>query len=184
MWQCGCRWPEPCHLKAECKNHDVHPGWGYSENYQMGRCSWPGGGQSWWKHTQVLPGNCDSGLSCTCRPACDWLGDQQEDPTLKAMIKWISDQKVQDLKHLMGDDANTEEGKTILWEQKLLTLYTEALNHHHMPTGKLEEVLQFLVSKAYWVAAMNECHPDASHQGQQQTLSLLNDWFWWSSMAA
>ena len=44
----------------------------------------------------------------------DWVTAQQEDPILKTMIKWISNQKVQDLKHLLGDDTNTEEGKTIL----------------------------------------------------------------------
>ena len=44
----------------------------------------------------------------------DWVTAQQEDPTLKNVIKWISGQKVQDLKHLLGDDTDTEEGKTIL----------------------------------------------------------------------
>ena len=44
----------------------------------------------------------------------DWLTIQQEDPILKAVIEWISNRKVQDLKHLLGDDANTEEGKTFL----------------------------------------------------------------------
>ena len=41
----------------------------------------------------------------------DWVTTQQEDPILKTMIKWISDQKVHDLKHLLGDDAKTEEVK-------------------------------------------------------------------------
>ena len=36
---------------------------------------------------------------------------------------------------------------------------------------------------AHWVAAMNGCHRDAGHQGQQQTLYLLQDWFLWPSMA-
>ena len=44
----------------------------------------------------------------------DWVTAQQEDPILKTMIECISNQKVQDLKHLLGDDAKTEEGKTIL----------------------------------------------------------------------
>ena len=44
----------------------------------------------------------------------DWVTAQQEDPILKTTIKWISNWKVQDLKHLLGDDTNTEEGKTIL----------------------------------------------------------------------
>ena len=36
---------------------------------------------------------------------------------------------------------------------------------------------------AHWVAAMNGCHWDAGHQGQQQMLYLLNDQFWWPGMA-
>ena len=44
----------------------------------------------------------------------DWVTAQQEDPILNTVIEWISGQKVQDLKHLLGDDANTEEGKNIL----------------------------------------------------------------------
>ena len=39
----------------------------------------------------------------------DWVAAQWEDPVLKAMINWISNWKLQNLKHLLGDDANTEE---------------------------------------------------------------------------
>ena len=52
-----------------------------------------------------------------------WLTTQWEDPLLKTMIKWSSNQKVQDLKHLLGGDANTEKGKAILQEHKKLMLY-------------------------------------------------------------
>ena len=95
-----------------------------------------------------------------------WVTTPQEDPILKTTIEWICGQKVQDLKHLLGYDANTEEGKTILQEQKKLTLYQGALYHCCTPTGKLEEVLWFIVPMADWVAAMNRCHWDAGHQGQ------------------
>ena len=71
---------------------------------------------------------------------------QQEDPILKAMIEWMSNWKVQDLKPLLRDNANTEEGKIILQEQKKLIFYQRAFYHHHTPTGKLEEVLQFVVT--------------------------------------
>ena len=53
--------------------------------------------------------------ACIDLHVTDRVTTQQEDPALKAAIKWISGQKVQDLKHLLGDDANTEEDKTILW---------------------------------------------------------------------
>ena len=38
----------------------------------------------------------------------DWVTAQQEDPAHRTVIKWISGQKVQYLKHLLGDNANTE----------------------------------------------------------------------------
>ena len=34
----------------------------------------------------------------------DWVTAQQEYPILKITIKWISNWKVQDLKHLLGDE--------------------------------------------------------------------------------
>ena len=79
----------------------------------------------------------------------DWVTTQQEDPILKIVIKWISNQQVQDLKHLLGDGTNTEEGKAILWEWKKLMLYQGALYHHHKPTDKLEEILQFVIPMAH-----------------------------------
>ena len=46
----------------------------------------------------------------------------------------------------------------------------------------LEEALQFVVPMAHRVVAMNRCHRDAGHQGQWQTLSLLQDQIWWPGM--
>ena len=74
------------------------------------------------------------------------------------MVEWISNMKVQDLKHLPGDDAKPEEGKTIPLEQRKLMLYQGAFYHHHTQSGKLEEILQFVVPMAHQVAAMNGCH--------------------------
>ena len=53
--------------------------------------------------------------ACVNLHVTDWVTTQQEDPILKIAIEWISNWKVQDLKHLLGDDANTE-GRTILQE--------------------------------------------------------------------
>ena len=103
--------------------------------------------------------------TCIDLHVTDWVTTQQEDPILKTVIEWISNWKVQDLKHLLGDDTKTEKGKTILQEQKKLMLYQGALYHCHTPNGELEEVLQFIVPMAHWVAATNGCHWDAGHQG-------------------
>ena len=113
----------------------------------------------------------------------DWVATQWEDPVLKATVNWIPNQKAQDLKHLLGDDMNTEEGMAILQEQKKLMLYQGTLYHPITPASKLEEVMWLVVPMAHWVAAMNRCHWYAGHQGQQQMLYLLQDWFWWPGMA-
>ena len=79
----------------------------------------------------------------------DWVADQWEDPVIKTVICWILNQKAQDLKHPLGDNANTEEGMAILRELIKLTLYQGALYHHHTLAGKLEEVMQFVVPMAH-----------------------------------
>ena len=61
------------------------------------------------KFTWALPENCNSGSSYTCRPTCDWLDDCPTGGSSTQDHNWV-----QDLKHLLGDGANTEEGKTIL----------------------------------------------------------------------
>ena len=52
--------------------------------------------------------------ACIDLHVTDWVTMQQDDLILKTTNEWISCQKVQDLKHLLGGDAHTEEGKTIL----------------------------------------------------------------------
>ena len=76
-----------------------------------------------------------------------------------------------------------ENGMAILREQKKFTLHQGALYDCHTPAREPEEAMQFVVPLAHRVVAMNRCHRDAGHQGQWQTLSLLQDWFWWPGMA-
>ena len=58
------------------------------------------------------------------------------------MIDWIPNQKVQDLKHLLGDDMNTGEGMAILHTvEKDDMLYQGALYHCHTLASELEEVM-------------------------------------------
>ena len=115
--------------------------------------------------------------TCVDLHVTDWVTTHQENPILKTVIEWISSQKIQDLKHLLGDDTKTKEEKNILQEWKKLIVYQGALYHHHTPNSGLEEVLQFVVLMAHQVTVMNGCHQDVGHQGQQQMLCLLHDWF-------
>ena len=49
----------------------------------------------------------------------DWVATQQKDPILKTVSKWISNQKVQDLKHLLGDDVNMGEERLSFVSRKI-----------------------------------------------------------------
>ena len=67
-------------------------------------------------HMQVQEGAIKARVAHTCvnLHVTDWVAAQWEDPVIKAARDWIPNWKVQDLKHLLGDDANTEEGMAIL----------------------------------------------------------------------
>ena len=49
--------------------------------------------------------------ACINLHVTDWVTTKQEDPILKIVIEWIFNPKVQDLKHLLGDDTKIEEGE-------------------------------------------------------------------------
>ena len=51
-----------------------------------------------------------------------------------------------------------------------------------MPKEEVEGVLAFLVPTEQCRAALNGVHHDTGHQGQQRTLALAQECFWWSMM--
>ena len=51
------------------------------------------------------------------------------------------------------------------------------------PKGEDEDLLLFVVPKTHQMATLNGCHHDVGHQGQDHTLSLLQECFWWPGMA-
>ena len=48
-----------------------------------------------------------------------------------------------------------------------------------MPKGETEGLLAFMVPSAHRHTALNGVHQDAGHQGQQRTLVLAEECFWW-----
>ena len=51
------------------------------------------------------------------------------------------------------------------------------------PKGKTEGVLAFVVPVGQRRMVLNNVHHDAGHQGQQRTLALAQERFWWPMMA-
>ena len=64
---------------------------------------------------------------------------QQEDPILKTVIQCISNQRVQDLKHLLGYDTKTEDGKAILqeWKKFMLSQGASAITTYQLASWKM-----------------------------------------------
>ena len=112
----------------------------------------------------------------------DWAEAQREDPVLSTVLDWLEAQKKTDLKTLLGEHASSEEGQLILQNQQNFTIHQKALYLHSTPTGENEDLLLFVVPKAHWVTTLNRCHRDAGHQGHDDTLSLLQEHFWWLGM--
>ena len=50
------------------------------------------------------------------------------------------------------------------------------------PKGETKGLLAFVVPSAHWHTALNGMHWDARHQGQQRTLALAQEHFWWPKM--
>ena len=165
MWQCSCRCPEPSHIEAghaetvksildgvtvgTTKRADAHDLVVAKADEELHKLV---------QETAILAQVAHIDL-----PVTDCVTTQQEDPILKTAIEWISGQKVEDLKHLLGDDTNTEEGKTILLRAK------EA---NALPRSPLPSPYLLLVNGKKFCAI---CGPQGSLGSCHEWMSL---WCW------
>ena len=51
------------------------------------------------------------------------------------------------------------------------------------PPGSIGTIPVFMVPVNWRLVAIDMCHRGARHQGQDQSLSLMKEWFWWPGMA-
>ena len=112
----------------------------------------------------------------------NWATAQKEDPELDAVLQWLESKKKTDLRTLLREHASSEEGQIIWRNHPNFTILQGTLYLRSMPKGENEDLLLFMVPKTHQTAALNGCHRDAGHQGCNQTLSLLQEHFWWPGM--
>ena len=86
------------------------------------------------------------------------------------------------LKECLGAEAETEQGKMFFHIRNSLVLNKVLMYVNTTPKGKTEGVLAFIVPVAQCHMALNGVHRDAGHQGQQRTLALTQERFWWPMM--
>ena len=76
-----------------------------------------------------------------------------------------------------------EQGKMFFHIHNSLILNKGLMYVSTTPKGKTEGVLAFVIPVGQRHLALNDMHRDAGHQGQQRTLALTQERFWWPMMA-
>ena len=119
----------------------------------------------------------------------NWEEAQCKDALLAACYKWLSKKKSvipqkRDalLKECMKEHSTSEEGKALYYVRNNLTLKKGLIYVNITPRGETEGLLAFVVLSAHRCTAINGVHRDTGHQGQQRTLALAEERFWWPKM--
>ena len=119
----------------------------------------------------------------------DWGEAQEVNTVLAACRKWLqtcTDTLPQKrdalLKKYLGSQVDTEEGHALFHMCNSLVLSKGLLYIRTMPKGEVEGVLAFLVPINQCRVALNGVHHGTGHQGQERTLALAQEHFWWSMM--
>ena len=119
----------------------------------------------------------------------DWEQAQEADVALAGCCKWLCHRKGMPpsrrdtlLKECLGAEAKMEQGKMFYSICNSLILNKGLMYVNMTPKGKTKGVLAFVVAVAQHRMALNWVHRDAGHQGQQQTLALTQERFWWPMM--
>ena len=120
----------------------------------------------------------------------DWEEAQEADAAFATCHKWLHLRKdmllpKQDafLKECLGVEAETEQGKMFFCICNSLILNKGLVYMSPTLKGETEGVLTFVVPVGQCRMALNGVHCDAGHQGQQRTLALTQERFWWPMMA-
>ena len=120
----------------------------------------------------------------------DWAEAQEVDAALAACHKWLCIRKdtplpKQDtlLKKCLGMEAEMEQGKMLFHIHNSLILNKGLMYVSTTLKGETEGILTFVVPVGQHHTMLNGVHHDAGHQGQQRTLALAQERFWWPMMA-
>ena len=118
----------------------------------------------------------------------DWAEAQEVDAVLAACHKWLCIRKDAPLpkwdallKKCLGMEAETEQGKMLFCICNSLVLNKGLMYVNTTPKGETKGVLTFVVPVGQCCTTLNSVH--CSHQGQQRTLALAQERFWWPMMA-
>ena len=117
----------------------------------------------------------------------DWSETQEADPILAMCSKWMRKRKDTPLpkrdtllRKYLNDNTETEQGHMLFHMWNSLVLSKGLLYLNTMPKGETRGSSGLCGSCC---AVLNGVQCDAGHQGQQRTLALTQECFWWPLMA-
>ena len=120
----------------------------------------------------------------------DWEEAQEADAALARCHKWLCLRKDTPLpwwdtllKECLGAEAKTEQGKMFFPICNSLVLSKGLMYVNTTPKGETEGVLAFIIPVGQRRLVPNGVHHNAGYQGQQKTLALTQERFWWPMMA-
>ena len=119
----------------------------------------------------------------------DWGEAQEAEAVLATCRRWLCTHKDTPFpkrdalfNKYLGDNVDAEEGCALFHVCNSLVLSKGLLYFSTTPKGEAEGILAFVVSTGQCSTALNGVHCDVGHQGQQRTLALMQEWFWWPMM--
>ena len=116
----------------------------------------------------------------------DWVDTQMQDPVISKVIGWIQQPKVNKntLDEFMKARGVPEVDRQYYAQrQSDFILKDNLLFLNVTPANSTKTMSVFVVLEWKHWAAIDGCHQSAGHQGQDQTLSLMKEQFWWLGMS-
>ena len=116
----------------------------------------------------------------------DWVDTQMQDPVISQVIGWI--RRLKTNKNTLDEFMRAKGVPEVDWQlytqrQSDFILRDNSLFLNVTPANSTETMSVFVVPERKHQATINGCHWCARHQGQDQTLSLMKEQFWWPGMA-
>ena len=141
------------------------------------------------KHVHLENEVCIKAAKVVPMHVVDWGEVQEADAALAACCQWLKSHKntllpKRDmlLKQYLGCHAEMEEGCVLFHMWNSLALNKGLMYVGTTPKGEAEGIFAFMVPGEQCWAALNGIHHNAGHQGQQCTLALVQECFWWPMM--
>ena len=107
----------------------------------------------------------------------EWCQAQSQDPIISQIIGEINNKTIAKMKIRMGMPS---ELKALIRNRKLLTLKHGVLYKRSKVDARTKHLL--VVPPSHRQRALEECHDQVGHLGQDRVLDLLRDRFYWAGM--